>query len=120
MTNQMAEDPVCLPDLLSCGAGQLTGDQPTCADRSAAAGDTRVLLELSEAQSVSSSDIAELAVAWRLAKDADADLILTGVTDSDREVLRATQLDEVMRIAESIEDGLKMLERRRYRLRLRR
>ncbi len=72
-------------------------------------GEKNIILDLNKVKYCDSSGLSAILVANRLAKNANGVFVLTGLNDAVERLITISQLDTVLNIADSIEEGEKIM-----------
>ncbi len=72
-------------------------------------GEKNIILDLSNCRYCDSSGLSAILVANRLCKNASGTFILTGLNDAVERLITISQLDTVLNIANSVEEGLDLI-----------
>ena len=73
-------------------------------------GEKNIILDLSNCRYCDSSGLSAILVANRLCKNASGTFILTGLNDAVERLITISQLDTVLNIANSVEEGLDLIK----------
>jgi len=73
-------------------------------------GEKNIILDLSKCRYCDSSGLSAILVANRLCKNANGTFVLTGLNEAVERLITISQLDTVLNIANSIEDGVEIIE----------
>lgn len=73
-------------------------------------GEKNIILDLSKCRYCDSSGLSAILVANRLCKNANGIFVLTGLNEAVERLITISQLDTVLNIANSIEDGVEIIE----------
>ncbi len=72
-------------------------------------GEKNIILDLSKCRYCDSSGLSAILVANRLCKNADGTFVLTGLNDAVERLITISQLDTVLNISKSIDEGVGMI-----------
>ena len=72
-------------------------------------GEKNIILDLSKCRYCDSSGLSAILVANRLCKNANGTFVLTGLNDAVERLITISQLDTVLNITSSIEDGVGLI-----------
>src|SRR4030043_2299952 len=72
-------------------------------------GEKNNILDLSKCRYCDSSGLSSILVANRLCKNASGTFVLTGLTDAVDRLITISQLDTVLNITDSIDEGVKLI-----------
>ncbi len=72
-------------------------------------GERNIILDLSKCRYCDSSGLSAILVANRLCKNANGTFVLTGLNDAVERLITISQLDTVLNISNSIEDGVGLI-----------
>ena len=72
-------------------------------------GEKNIILDLSKCRYCDSSGLSAILVANRLCKNASGTFVLTGLNDAVERLITISQLDTVLNIANSIEEGVELI-----------
>jgi anti-sigma B factor antagonist len=72
-------------------------------------GEKNIILDLSKCRYCDSSGLSAILVANRLCKNANGTFVLTGLNDAVERLITISQLDTVLNIASSIDEGAKLI-----------
>lgn len=72
-------------------------------------GEKNIILDLSKCRYCDSSGLSAILVANRLCKNANGTFVLTGLNDAVERLITISQLDTVLNITSSIEEGEKLI-----------
>jgi anti-sigma B factor antagonist len=72
-------------------------------------GEKNIILDLSKCRYCDSSGLSAILVANRLCKNANGTFVLTGLNDAVERLITISQLDTVLNITASVEDGVKLI-----------
>jgi len=73
-------------------------------------GEKNIILDLSKCRYCDSSGLSAILVANRLCKNANGIFVLTGLNEAVERLITISQLDTVLNIANSIENGVEIIE----------
>src|SRR4030066_709734 len=73
-------------------------------------GEKNIILDLSKCRYCDSSGLSAILVANRLCKNASGTFVLTGLNDAVERLITISQLDTVLNITSSVEDGVKLIK----------
>ncbi|HEX2395982.1 MAG TPA: STAS domain-containing protein [Bacteroidales bacterium] len=71
-------------------------------------GEKNIILDLSKCRYCDSSGLSAILVANRLCKNANGTFVLTGLNDAVERLITISQLDTVLNIAGSVDEGVKL------------
>ncbi|MBK3518461.1 STAS domain-containing protein [Carboxylicivirga marina] len=74
-------------------------------------GEKNILLDLGKCNYCDSSGLSAILVANRLCKNADGVFVLAGLQPAVERLISVSQLDSVLNIAPSLEDGIQMIRK---------
>lgn len=74
-------------------------------------GEKNIILDLSKCRYCDSSGLSSILVANRLCKNAGGSFVLTGLNDAVERLITISQLDTVLNIAPSFEDGIALISK---------
>jgi anti-sigma B factor antagonist len=74
-------------------------------------GEKNIILDLSKCRYCDSSGLSSILVANRLCKNAGGAFVLTGLNDAVERLITISQLDTVLNIATSVEDGIALISK---------
>lgn len=74
-------------------------------------GEKNIVLDLSKCRYCDSSGLSSILVANRLCKNAGGTFVLTGLNDAVERLITISQLDTVLNIAPSINDGIALISK---------
>jgi len=72
-------------------------------------GEKNIILDLSKCRYCDSSGLSAILVANRLCKNANGTFVLTGLNDAVERLITISQLDTVLNITKTIEDGVGLI-----------
>mgnify|MGYP001363706445 CR=1 FL=1 len=72
-------------------------------------GEKNIILDLSKCRYCDSSGLSAILVANRLCKNANGTFVLTGLNDAVERLITISQLDTVLNITSSVEEGEKLI-----------
>jgi len=72
-------------------------------------GERNIILDLSKCRYCDSSGLSAILVANRLCKNANGTFVLTGLNDAVERLITISQLDTVLNIANTIEEGVDLI-----------
>ncbi|MBN2613282.1 MAG: STAS domain-containing protein [Bacteroidales bacterium] len=72
-------------------------------------GEKNIILDLSKCRYCDSSGLSAILVANRLCKNANGTFVLTGLNDAVERLITISQLDTVLNISSSIDEGAKLI-----------
>ena len=72
-------------------------------------GEKNIILDLSKCRYCDSSGLSAILVANRLCKNANGTFVLTGLNDAVERLITISQLDTVLNITSSVEEGAKLI-----------
>ena len=72
-------------------------------------GEKSIILDLSKCRYCDSSGLSAILVANRLCKNANGTFVLTGLNDAVERLITISQLDTVLNIAKSVEEGVELI-----------
>ena len=72
-------------------------------------GEKNIILDLSKCRYCDSSGLSAILVANRLCKNANGTFVLTGLSDAVERLITISQLDTVLNITSSVEEGDKLI-----------
>jgi anti-sigma B factor antagonist len=72
-------------------------------------GETNIILDLSKCRYCDSSGLSAILVANRLCKNASGTFVLTGLNDAVERLITISQLDTVLNITKTIEEGVGLI-----------
>ncbi len=72
-------------------------------------GEKNIILDLSKCRYCDSSGLSAILVANRLCKNANGTFVLTGLNDAVERLITISQLDTVLNIAASVDEGANMI-----------
>jgi anti-sigma B factor antagonist len=72
-------------------------------------GEKNIILDLSKCRYCDSSGLSAILVANRLCKNANGTFVLTGLNDAVERLITISQLDTVLNIAKTIEEGVGLI-----------
>jgi anti-anti-sigma factor len=72
-------------------------------------GERNIILDLSKCRYCDSSGLSAILVANRLCKNANGIFVLTGLNDAVERLITISQLDTVLNIANTIEEGVDLI-----------
>lgn len=73
-------------------------------------GEKNIILDLSNCRYCDSSGLSAILVANRLCKNSNGTFVLTGLNDAVERLITISQLDTVLNIASSVEEGMKSIK----------
>lgn len=73
-------------------------------------GEKNIILDLSNCRYCDSSGLSAILVANRLCKNSNGTFVLTGLNDAVERLITISQLDTVLNIASSVEEGVKSIK----------
>ncbi len=73
-------------------------------------GEKNIILDLGNVRYCDSSGLSAILVANRLCKNAGGTFVLTGLNDAVERLITISQLDTVLNITDTVEDGVKLLK----------
>jgi anti-sigma B factor antagonist len=74
-------------------------------------GERNILLDLSKSNYCDSSGLSAILVANRLCKNADGAFVLSGLQPAVERLISVSQLDSVLNIAPTVDDGIEMMRK---------
>ena len=74
-------------------------------------GEKNIILDLSKCRYCDSSGLSAILVANRLCKNANGIFVLTGLNDAVERLITISQLDTVLNITNSTEEGVELIEK---------
>ncbi|MFO7658822.1 MAG: STAS domain-containing protein [Bacteroidales bacterium] len=72
-------------------------------------GEKNIILDLSKCRYCDSSGLSAILVANRLCKNANGTFVLTGLNDAVERLITISQLDTVLNISSSVDEGAKLI-----------
>ena len=73
-------------------------------------GEKNIILDLSDCRYCDSSGLSAILVANRLCKNASGTFVLTGLTEAVERLITISQLDTVLNITNTVEEGAEMIK----------
>lgn len=73
-------------------------------------GEKNIILDLSNCRYCDSSGLSAILVANRLCKNANGTFVLTGLNDAVERLITISQLDTVLNITKTVEEGVNLIE----------
>jgi anti-sigma B factor antagonist len=74
-------------------------------------GEKNIILDLSKCRYCDSSGLSAILVANRLCKNANGTFVLTGLNDAVERLITISQLDTVLNITNSVEEGIEVISK---------
>jgi len=73
-------------------------------------GEKNIILDLSNVRYCDSSGLSAILVANRLCKNANGTFVLTGLNEAVERLITISQLDTVLNITDTVEEGVKLID----------
>ncbi|QQS51625.1 MAG: STAS domain-containing protein [Bacteroidota bacterium] len=77
-------------------------------------GEKNIILDLSKCRYCDSSGLSAILVANRLCKNANGSFVLTGLNDAVERLITISQLDTVLNITKSVNEGISLIAEARH------